>query len=244
MRFQNLLAVTATAMLALAACGTNTTTPTTTTTTAATPNTTSTAPASPTTAATPTPTEAPAASKSKVLSKATTPSAGTSSPEKFLKVKADNLQPYKHPSGLFELDIPEGWTPTDNSKKGETIVLWFDPTKNSLISVDIFNAPADIDSAKMTELLKSFLTKTFGSRPGFFMEEPITQSDGSIQVVWGYTETIQGATGRIQGNSFIEKVGDKVSLLTTGVLEHQFDDLKDPMNRAINSYKVNASVKL
>lgn len=243
MRFQNLLAVTATAMIALAACGTNTTTPTTTPTTAATPNTTSTTPASPTTAATPTPTEAPA-SKSKVLSKASTPATGTSSPEKFLKVKADNLQPYKHKSGLFELDIPEGWTPTDNSKQGETIVLWFDPTKNSLISVDIFNAPPGIDSNKMTELLKSFLSKTFGSRPGFYMEEPISQSDGSVQIVWGYTETIQGATGRIQGNSFIEKIDDKVSLLTTGVLEHQFDDLKDPMTRVINSYKVNSSVKL
>ncbi|WP_019498247.1 hypothetical protein [Pseudanabaena sp. PCC 6802] len=243
MRFQNLLAVTATAMLALAACGTNTTTPTPTTTTAATPTTTTTAPASPTTAATPTTTEAPA-SKSKVLSKATTPATGTSSPEKFLKVKADNLQSYKHKTGLFEIDIPEGWTPTDNSKPNETIVLWFDPTKNSLISVDIFNAPEGIDSAKMTELLKSFLTKTFGSRPGFFMEEPISQSDGSVQIVWGYTETIQGATGRIQGNSFIEKIDDKISLLTTGVLEHQFDDLKEPMSRVINSYKVNASVKL
>jgi hypothetical protein len=243
MRFQNFLAVTVTAMLTLAACGTNTTTPTTTTTTAATPNATSTTPASPTTAATPTPTTAPA-SKSKVLSKATTPSTGTSSPEKFLKVKADNLQSYKHKSGLFELDIPEGWVPTDNSKTGETIVLWFDPTKNSLISVDIFNAPPGIDNSKMTELLKTFLTKTFGSRPGFYMEEPISQSDGSVQIVWGYTETIQGATGRIQGNSFIEKIDDKVSLLTTGVLEHQFEDLKDPMSRVVNSYKVNASVKL
>jgi serine/threonine-protein kinase len=237
MRFQNLLAASLTAMLALAACGTNT--PTATTTATSTPSSPSTA--SPTATATPTPTEA---AKSKSLSKATKPAADVSSPEKFLKVKAENLQPYKYKSGLFELDIPEGWTPDDKSKPSEAIVLWFDPTKNALISVDIFNAPPAIDDAKMTELLKAFLNKTFGARPGFFLEEPIAQSDGSIQIVWGYNETIQGATGRIQGNSFIEKVDDKVSLLTTGVLEHQFDDLKAPMSRVINSYKVDASVKL
>ncbi|NJL43508.1 MAG: hypothetical protein HC935_09930 [Pseudanabaena sp. SU_2_4] len=96
----------------------------------------------------------------------------------------------------------------------------------------------------MIELLKNFLKNTFGTKPGFFMEDPITQSDGSVQIVWGYLETIDGATDRIQGNSFIETVGNKVSLLTTGVLDQQFDNLREPMTRVINSYKVNASVPL
>jgi hypothetical protein len=241
MRFQYLLAASLTA-IALVACDGNK--PTTTTTTA--PITTSgtqTPAATPTTTPTATPTE-PAKSGGKSLSKATKPAAEVTSPEKFLKVKAENPKPYKYKSGLFEIEIPEGWAPTDNTKPGEAIVLWFDPTKNALITVDIFNAPPGIDDAKMVDLLKNFLQKTFGTRPGFFMEEPITQSDKSVQVVWGYTETIQGATGRVQGNSFIEKVGDKVSLLTTGVLEHQFEELKDPMGSVINSYKVDATVKL
>jgi hypothetical protein len=236
MRFQYFLAASLTA-IALVACDNNK--PTTTTTTA--PITTSTTSAQSPTA---TPTTAPVKAQAKSLSKATKPAVAVSSPEKFLKVKAENLKTYKYKSGLFEIDIPEGWVPTDNTKPGEAIVLWFDPTKNALITVDIFNAPPGIDDAKMVTLLKTFLTNTFGKRPGFFMEEPITQSDKSVQIVWGYTETIQGATGRVQGNSFIEKVGDKVSLLTTGVLEHQFDDLKDPMGSVINSYKVDATAKL
>ncbi len=237
MRFQYFLAATLTA-IALVACDSNKPTTTTAPTTTSSTNTPATTPTK-TPATTPT-----NAAESKSLSKATKPAVEVSSPEKFLKVKAEDLKTYKHKSGLFEIDIPEDWSPTDNTKPGEAIVLWFDPTKNALITVDIFNAPPSIDDAKMVDLLKTFLQNTFGKRPGFFMEDPITQSDKSVQIVWGYTETIQGATGRVQGNSFIEKVGDKVSLLTTGVLEHQFDDLKDPMSQVINSYKVNAEAKL
>jgi hypothetical protein len=237
MRFQYFLAATLTA-LTLVACDSNK--PTTTTTTAPTTTSTTTTPEATPTAA---PTE-PTKSQAKSLSKTTKPAAEVTSPEKFLKVKAENLKTYKHKSGLFEIDIPEDWAPTDNTKPGEAIVLWFDPTKNALITVDIFNAPPGIDDAKIVDLLKTFLQNTFGKRPGFFMEDPITQLDKSVQIVWGYTETIQGATGRVQGNSFIEKVDNKVSLLTTGVLEHQFEDLKDPIGKVINSYKVNASVKL
>lgn len=236
MRFQYFLAATLTA-IALVACDNNK--PTTTTTTAPITTSTTSAP-SPTT----TPTTTPVKAQAKSLSKATKPAVAVTSPEKFLKVKAENLKTYKHKSGLFEIDIPEGWLPTDNTKPGEAIVLWFDPTKNALITVDIFNAPPGIDDAKMVTLLKTFLTNTFGKRPGFFMEEPATQPDKSVQIVWGYTETIQGATGRVQGNSFIEKVGDKVSLLTTGVLEHQFEDLNASMSSVVNSYKVNAATKL
>lgn len=201
----------------------------------------------PTVATTPTETPTPISSpitEAKSLVKASTTATGVSSPERFLQVKADNLQLYSHKSGLFELNIPEGWTPTDNSKTGEAIVLWFDPTKNALITVDIFNAPENFDNNKMIELLKNFLKNTFGTKPGFFMEDPITQSDGSVQIVWGYLETIDGATDRIQGNSFIETVGNKVSLLTIGVLNQQFDNLREPMTRVINSYKVNASAQL
>lgn len=180
----------------------------------------------------------------KSLVKASSTATGLSSPERFLQVKAENFQPYSYKTGLFELNIPTGWVPTDNTKPGEVIVLWFDPTKNALITVDIFNAPENFDNDKMIELLKNFLRNTFGTKPGFFMEAPITQSDGSVQIVWGYLETIQGATDRIQGNSFIQLAGNKVSLLTVGVLNQQFDSLREPMTSIINSYKVNASVPI
>ncbi|NJL43509.1 MAG: hypothetical protein HC935_09935 [Pseudanabaena sp. SU_2_4] len=84
----------------------------------------------PTVATTPTETPTPTSTsiaEAKSLAKASSTATGVSSPDRFLQVKADNLQTYSYKSGLFELNIPEGWTPTDNSKTGEAIVLWFDP---------------------------------------------------------------------------------------------------------------------
>jgi serine/threonine protein kinase len=204
---------------------------------------------SPTTVATSTPTSEPTSTPTgnspelKTLVKASTPASGTSSPDRFLKVKAENPQPFTYKSGLFEIEIPTGWVLTDNSKSGEVIALWFDPTRNALISVNIFNGD-NLSADKAPEFLQTFLRNTFGSKPGFYIENPIVQSDGSTLIVWGYLETIQGATDRIQGNSYIQKVGDKASLLTIGVLDHQFEDLREPMTRVVNSYKINGSAQI
>jgi serine/threonine protein kinase len=193
--------------------------------------------------ATPTATPTGNAPELKTLAKASTPATGTSSPDRFLKVKAENPQAYTYKNGLFEIDIPTGWALTDNSKAGEVIALWFDPTRNALISVNIFNGN-NLEASQAPQFLQTFLRNAFGSKPGFYMENPIVQSDGSTLIVWGYLETIQGATDRIQGNSYIQKIGDKASLLTIGVLDNQFDELREPMTRVINSYKVNASAQI
>lgn len=205
---------------------------------------------SPTTVVTSTPTSEPTSTPTgnspelKTLVKASIPATGTSSPDRFLKVKAENPQPFTYKNGLFEIEVPTGWTLTDNSKSGEVIALWFDPTRNALISVNIFNAGDNLAADKAPEFLQTFLRNSFGSKPGFYIENPIVQSDGSTLIVWGYLETIQGATDRIQGNSYIQKVGDKASLLTIGVLDQQFEDLREPMTRVINSYKVNDSAQI
>jgi eukaryotic-like serine/threonine-protein kinase len=172
------------------------------------------------------------------------PSTGTDTSKKFQQVEITSLNTYKHSSGLFEIDIPTGWTPTDTSKPGETIVVWFDPSQNALVAVDIFKAPADSSPNKLTEFLQDFLRKTFGSKPGFSMDSPTPQPDGSIEIVWGFDESVKGAKARIQGNSFIWKKGSKVTLLTTGVLADQFPRLKDSINKIINSFKLNANVNI
>ncbi|MEE3718813.1 protein kinase [Tumidithrix elongata RA019] len=170
--------------------------------------------------------------------------AGNDSSKKFQQVQITSFDTFKHSSGLFELAIPTGWTPTDTSKPGEVIVVWFDPTQNALVAVDIFKAPPDSAPEKLTELLQTFLKNTFGSKPGFSLDAPISQPDGSIEIVWGFDETIKGATARIQGNSFIWKKDDKVTLLTTGVLAEQFPRLKTSINKIINSFKLNTNVKI
>jgi hypothetical protein len=181
----------------------------------------------------------------KAKSVATTkPEASAKSDARILKVKIDGLETYKHSSGLFQIDVPKGWTPKENKKPNEVIVLWFDPTKNALLSVDVFKAPTETTTEQLTALLETFLKSTFGSRQGFVSEKPVQQKDGSVQIVWSYDESIKNITAKVQGNSFISRSGDKVTLITTGGVASQIPELKESFDRIVNSYKVNPAVSI
>jgi hypothetical protein len=174
----------------------------------------------------------------------TKPESSAKSDARILKVKIDGLETYKHSSGLFQIDVPKGWTPKENKKPNEVIVLWFDPTKNALLSVDVFKAPTETTTEQLTKLLETFLKSTFGSRQGFISEKPVQQKDGSVQIVWSYDESIKSITAKVQGNSFISRSGDKVSLITTGGVASQIPELKESFDRVVNSYKVDPAVSI
>ncbi|MEE3718811.1 hypothetical protein V2H45_18875 [Tumidithrix elongata RA019] len=186
-------------------------------------------PKAPTTSATPTASASPKA---------------TDSSDKFAKVTIDQLEPYKHKSGVFEMQVPKGWKEADSSKAGEVIVLWTDPTGNALIAADIFTPPNDVPVDKLPEVLETVVKGLFGSQPDFEMGKPMPQPDGSVQIVFSATASSQGLKAKLQGNSFIEKKGDKLSILTFGSLESQFDGLKDSFTKIANSQKVSTDVKV
>ncbi len=171
-----------------------------------------------------------------------TPQAPSKPNSPFIQVEIRSTQPYRHRSGLFTMNIPTGWDLQDGSKPGEVIQLWFDPSKNALIGVDIFSAPPGMSRDQLVSALQTFLRNTFGNKSGFFMREPVPQADGSSLIVWGFKEQIQGVQGEILGNSFIEQKGDKVSVLTTGVLSEQYERLKPEYEKIINSYRINPLV--
>jgi hypothetical protein len=164
--------------------------------------------------------------------------------DKFAKVTIDQLEAYKHKSGVFEMQVPKGWKDSDSSKPGEVIVLWTDPTGNALIGADIFTPPAEVPSDKLPEMLERVVRGLFGTQPDFEMGKPQVQPDGSVQIVFSVTATSQGIKTKLQGNSFIEKKGDKISILTFGSLESQFDGLKASFTQIANSQKVNLEVKV
>ena len=70
------------------------------------------------------------------------------------------------------------------------------------------------------------------------------QKDGSVQIVWSYDESIKNITAKVQGNSFISRSGDKVSLITTGGVASQIPELKESFDRVVNSYKVDPAVSI
>jgi hypothetical protein len=162
-----------------------------------------------------------------------------------LQVELGDLETYTYSTGLFSIDVPKSWTLKDNSKPGEAILLWTDPTENGLLVVDILESKEQKSSDEMVSFLQDFLNNSFKSEPDFTMDDPKEQSDGSQLIVWSYTATATGgAKVKLLGNSFIEQRGDKLSILTTAVPDEQFDTLKPETNTVINRYSIDTSAAL
>jgi hypothetical protein len=141
--------------------------------------------------------------------------------------------------------VPKSWALKDNSKSGEAILLWSDPSENGLIVVDLFEGKEEKSADELVELLRGFLKNSFESELDFSMDDPKQQTDGSQLIVWSYTANASGdVKAKLLGNSFIEQRGDKISILTTAVPEDQFDTLKPETNKIINSYKIDSSAAL
>jgi hypothetical protein len=160
-------------------------------------------------------------------------------------VQVGRLRTFNHPSGVFQIDIPENWSLTDNSRPGELILVWNDPANNAAIIVDVLEDSATYSDDQLVDKMISFLQSSFGNQPDFFYEDPKPQSDGSILIVWGFTAT---ASNNVQasmlGNSFIEQRGNKLSVLTTLVPAEQFDALVSRTDEIINTYRIYPDVRV
>ncbi len=169
----------------------------------------------------------------------------TAAAGEVLPVEFSPLQTFKHPSGVFSIDIPDTWTLKDNSKADEIIHIWSDPTGNGAVIVDLFEDKTSYTADQLTQIITSFLKSQFGTEPDFVTKDPQTQKDGSILVVWSYTSKASNGTSvPLLGNSFIEQRENKVSILTTLVPSDQFDTVLPKTNEIINTYKIDPSVTL
>ncbi len=163
----------------------------------------------------------------------------------FKSVEIGELSTYTHKTNVFSLLAPDGWRSKDNSKPGEVIVLWTDPTRNGGLVADIFDVNYDPTQDDLTKLLQDFLKNSFEKEPDFFLREPKPQKDGSVLLIWGYTAKATGNINvKLLGNSFIERKGRRVAILSFIVPDEQFKELEKPLNRIINNYKINTTAKI
>ncbi len=173
-----------------------------------------------------------------------TPTSETSSGN-FQRVRIRGLEPFEHETKTFSIDAPQGWSRKDNSKPGEVITVWTDPTGNSEMVADTFDFGKEPTQAELTQTLEKFLKDTFSEKPDFFVEKPNPQKDGSVLLIWGYTTTASGNVKfKLLGNSFIENKGQRIALLTYLVPSEQFDELKDSLNKMINTFTFDPNASL
>ncbi|RRR67106.1 MAG: hypothetical protein EI684_19515 [Candidatus Viridilinea halotolerans] len=166
-------------------------------------------------------------------------------PSNVLEVQIGRLTTYEHTSGVFRIDVPENWSLQDNSRADELILVWTDPTGNGAMVVDIFEDERAYGDEELTEVLSEFLQNTFGDEPDFVVDDPVTQNDGSILLIWSYLATADNeATVPLLGNSFIEQRGNKISILTTIIPDEQFDMLVEHTDEIINTYQIDPDASL
>ncbi|MDM9381834.1 protein kinase [Chlorogloeopsis sp. ULAP01] len=162
----------------------------------------------------------------------------------FEEVEISNLDTYTYKTGLFSIDIPQGWTLKDNSNANEVIIYWLDNTKNALVQVNVFIVERELDQEQLTTMLKNFINNFAASQTNLTMNQPVRQSDNSVRITWRYTTQTQGFSGRLTVNSFIKHQGNKVSIDSYVVPSEQYEKLLPAINQVIGSYKLNASAPL
>ncbi len=158
----------------------------------------------------------------------------------FQKVEIRELETYKHPSGIYSMQIPKGWKLTDSSQSGIVNHVWLDAFENSLVGVQIFADPG----TPPQEILTKFVQGVFGSFPDFNLGSTVNHPDGSISITWYFTSTSEGVTGKVRGDTYITKYPDRVVLKTVGVLADQFDRLEPTFKQILGSFDINTSATL
>ncbi len=155
-----------------------------------------------------------------------------------------SLRTFRHPSGLFVIDIPESWKYTDIPFTDRVQNVWDSPDGNFSVVVTIAEVGQPLSNERLVELGQQYVrsTSTFENNPTLVFEDPQTMSDGSIRLVWGVTP--QGSTVELLGNTFVEQRVDKLSFLTTLRPMALFEASNPYTNPIINSYRIDPSVTL
>jgi hypothetical protein len=199
-------------------------------------------PANDTTKVSPTPkpttTPPPATSSSSSSPKPTI--ASTNLPE--LEIKT--LEPYKHRSGILEMDVPKGWKLIDKSQTGELLLTWNEQAGRATISVNIFVPPSEIPDDKLSDIFAVIVKGMYGNQPDFEMKAPIAESSGNLVIEWTSTLVVSNKKIKFQASSKLQRRNNKIVITTFGAIEPKYAELKDYFFKIFNNQVVNADLAI
>lgn len=155
-----------------------------------------------------------------------------------------SLKTFRHPSGLFSIDVPGSWKYTDIPFSDRVQNVWDSPDGNFSVVVTIAEVGQALSEERLVQLGQDYVrsTSSFENNPTLVFEDPQTMSDGSIRLVWAVTP--QGSTVELLGNTFVEQRGDKLSFLSTLRPLALFEASNPYTNPIINSYRIDPGVTL
>ncbi len=152
-------------------------------------------------------------------------------------VRLENLVPFESETGAFAWLVPAAWQIRDRSDTDLVSVRWTDPTGLASLSAFVISDINAQDITAWTEITVTALENTFGDETDFVIEDDHTSfEDGSVRIVWSYTETDVEPAVPILGNSFVQIQGQQASVIQFQVPQEEFERLQDSLNQVIDSF--------
>jgi hypothetical protein len=192
---------------------------------------------------TPTPTIIPTATASSSPTVSPSPKPAIA-PVNLPELEINALEPYKHRSGLLEMDVPKGWKLIDKSQTGELLVTWNEQAGRATISVNIFVPPSEIPENRLSDVFAVIIREMYGNQSDFEMKAPVSEATGNIVIEWTSTVSVGNKKTKFQANSKLQRRNNKLIIVTIGAAEPKFTELKDSFFKISNNQVINADLAI
>jgi hypothetical protein len=168
----------------------------------------------------------------------------TIAPSNLPELEIKELEPYKHRSGIVEMDVPKGWKLIDKSQTGELLVTWNEQAGRATISTNIFVPPSEIPENRLSDVFAVMIKGMYGNQTDFEMRSPVVESTGNIVIEWTSTLTMGNQKIKFLANSKLQRRNNKLVILTFGAIEPKFAQLKDYFFKISNNQVINAELAI
>jgi len=168
----------------------------------------------------------------------------TVTPINLPELEIKEFEPYKHRSGILEMDVPKGWKLIDKSQTGELLLTWNEQAGRATISSNIFVPPSEIPENRLSDVFAVIIKEMYGNQTDFEMLSPVVESTGNIVIAWTSTVTVNNQKIKFQANSKLQRLNNKLIIVTFGVIEPKFAELKDSFFKISNNQVINAELAI
>ncbi|MEO0377168.1 MAG: FHA domain-containing protein [Cyanobacteria bacterium P01_A01_bin.17] len=143
-----------------------------------------------------------------------------------------DLVNYTHDNNLFTIEVPRAWELKDSRRPNEVIVNWTDLVTGSEMTVTLFRTHRSLDIQELGQLALDVQQNSFGERPNFQQSETDVIENQFVRVDVKFSTP----AGTLMGITYARQFKRMISVVSIYVLESEFDESRDTMNRILESY--------
>ena len=153
-------------------------------------------------------------------------------------VKFGKMKLYEHSTGWFDLKVPDNWTEEDNSKEGEAIVSFTDPTQNAALVIDVYPDDTKLSKADMGKQLDAYIQKSYKKLTKFKSNKPedLKSLNGAGAGFQYQTKLDNNKLVTMYGDAYLEQHDNTLMTLVVLIMpEEQYQTIKKQAYEIVNS---------